>query len=153
MPKVIVQTAVSETMNAAAAANTGWQRAVSHSRTGSSNAAGRTVCHGSGGNKTMMTIITAANAASATTPSRISLRGGGSRRALARPITSGATVIMPMASDANQWCQVVQIGAVGLWNNLYATIPPTPEAAVATTAAATRPSTLRSLSRLKPEPK
>src|SRR5713226_7438882 len=118
MPKVIVQTVVSETMNAAAAANTGWQRAVSHSRIGSSRAAGRTVCHGSGGSKTMMTVITTANATSATTPSKISLRGGGSRRALARPIASGATVMMPTASDANQCCQVVQSGAVGLWNNL-----------------------------------
>src|SRR6267154_5086319 len=128
MPKVIVQTVVSETMNAAAAVNTAWQRAVSHSRIGSSRAAGRTVCHASGGSETMMTAITAANATSATTPSRISLRGGGSRRALARPITSGATMMMPTASDANQWCQVVQIGAVGLWNNSKATVPPIAEA-------------------------
>src|SRR5215475_1637783 len=136
MPKVIVQTIVSEAMNAAAAANTGWQRAVSHSRIGSSRAAERTVCHGSGGSKTMMTIITTANAASATRPSTISLRGGGLRRASARPITSGATVMMPTASDANQCCQVIHIGADGLWNNLYAAIPPIPEAEVATTAAA-----------------
>src|SRR5262249_23239214 len=117
MPKVIVQTVVSERMNAAAAANTGRQRAVSHSRIGSSRAAGRTVCHGSGGSKTTMMVVTAANATSATTPSMISLRGGGSRWALARPITTGATMMMPMASDANQCCQVVKTGAVGLWNN------------------------------------
>src|SRR5262245_34951697 len=133
MPKVIVQTIISETMNAAAAANTGWQRAVSHSRIGSSRAAGRTVCQGSGGSKTTMTAITAANATSATTPSKISLAGGGLRRALARPITSGATMMMPMASDANQCCQVVQTGAVGLWNSLKVTVPPIPEAAVAAT--------------------
>src|SRR5215471_10163736 len=152
MPKVIVQTIVSETMNAAAAANTGRQRAASHSRIGNSRATGTTVSHGSGGSETMMIVITA-NAISATTPSMISLRGGGSRKASATPITSGATVMMPTASDANQCCQVVQIGAVGLWNNLYATVPPIPEAAVATTAAASRPSTLRSLPRLKSEPK
>jgi hypothetical protein len=58
------------------------------------------------------------NAKSAPTPSMISWRGGGSRTASARPITTGATVIMPTASDANQCCQVVQIGAIGLWNNM-----------------------------------
>jgi hypothetical protein len=65
----------------------------------------------------------------------ISLRGGGWRKAFARPITTGATIMMPGASDASQCCQVVQIGAVGLWNNLKATVPPTPGAAAATTAA------------------
>lgn len=81
------------------------------------------------------------------------MRGGGSRRALARPIINGATVIMPTKSDINQCCQVVHIGAVGLWNNLKDAIPPIPEAAVAITAAASSPNTLRSLSRLKLEPK
>src|SRR6266436_2083455 len=117
MLKVIVQTIVSETMNAAAAANTGRQRAAIHSRIGNSRATGSIVTHGSGGSETMAT-VNAANATSATTPSRISLPGGCSRRALARPITSGATVTMPTASDANQCCQVGQIGAVELWNNL-----------------------------------
>src|SRR6266853_4751528 len=120
MPKVIVQTIVSETMNAPAAASTGRQRAASHSRIGNSRATGTIVCHGFGGSETMMTVI-AANATSATTPSMISLRGGGSRTAWARPMTSGATVMMPTASDANQCSQVVQIGAVGLWNNLKTT--------------------------------
>src|SRR5713101_6014527 len=152
MSNVIVQIIVSETRSTAAAANPGRQRTASHSRIGNSKAIGRTVFHGSGGSKTMMTVI-AANTMSATTPSTISLRGGGSRKDSARPITSGATVMMPTESDANQCCQVVQIGAAGLWNNLKATVPPTPEAAVATTAAASSPSTLRSLSRRKPEPK
>src|SRR5262249_39932517 len=122
-------------MNAAAAANPGRQRAATHSRIGNSKATGIIVCHGFGGSETMMTVITP-NAMSAAIPSRISFRGGGSRQAAATPITSGATVMMPTASDANQCCQVVQIGAVELWNNLKATAPPTPEAAVATTAAA-----------------
>src|SRR6267143_3889525 len=101
MPKVIVQTIGSETMNAAAAANTGRQRAASHSRIGNSRATGTIVCHGFGGIETMMTVI-AANATSATTPAMISLRGVGSRTAWARPLTSGATVTMQRASDANQ---------------------------------------------------
>src|SRR6266481_1978423 len=48
MLKVIVQTIVSETMNAAAAANPGRQRAASHSRIGNSRATGTIVCHGFG---------------------------------------------------------------------------------------------------------
>src|SRR6267378_4344966 len=152
MPKVIVQMIESETMNTAAAANPGRQRAAIHTRIGNSKAIGRTVFHGSGGIKTMM-MVNAANTTSATTPSTNSLRGGGSRTASARPMTSGATVMMPTASDANQWCQVVQIGAVGLWNNSKATVPPIAEAAVATTAAASSPSIWRSLSRPKLEPK
>src|SRR5216684_4111718 len=152
MPKVIVQIIASETMDTAAAANPGRQRAASHTSIGNSKAIGRTVFHGSGGTKMMM-MVSAANIMSVTTPSTISLRGGGSRTASARPMTSGATVMMPTISDANQCCQVVQIGAAGLWNNLTATVPPMPEVAVATTAAASSPSTLRSLSRLKGEPR
>src|SRR5215468_4235503 len=117
MSNVIVQIIVSETMSTAAAANPGRQRTASHSRIGNSKAIGRIVFHGSGGSKTMMTVI-AANTMSATTPSMISLRGGGSRTASARPITSGATVMMPTPSDANQCSQVVQTGVVGLWNKL-----------------------------------
>src|SRR5260370_26325504 len=140
MPKVIVQIIASETMNTAAAANPGRQRAASHARIGNSKAIGRTVFHGSGGNKTMMTVI-AANTRSATTPSMISLRGGGSRTASARPITSGATGMMPTTSDANQGCHVAQIGAVGLWDNLKATAPPPPQAPVPTAATATSATT------------
>src|SRR5258706_13459704 len=152
MPKVIVQTIVSETMNTAAAANTGWQRAAIHNRNGNNRAGGSAGSHDSGGRKTVMAFITA-NTTSATMPSMISLGGGGLRRALAKPIISGATVMMPTASEANQSPQMVQSGAVGLWNNLKAIVPPIPETAVATTAAASSPTTLRSLSRRKGEPK
>src|SRR5215470_19731295 len=114
MPNVIVQTIVSETIIAAAAANTGWLRAVIHSRIGNSTAIGSTVSHGSGGSEMAMIVVTA-NVASAAMPSTISLRGGGWRMVSARPITRGATVMTPKASDANQCCQEVHIGAVGLW--------------------------------------
>src|SRR5215471_4886722 len=148
MPNVVVQTIASEAMNAAVAANTGWQRAASH-RIGHSTATGATISQGFCGSERTMTVITAANAASATTPSMISLRRGGTRIASARPITSGAAVMIPTAPDANQCCHVVQSGAAGPRNNLYATVPPIAEAAVAMTAAASRPSTLRSVLRLK----
>src|SRR5215467_1935696 len=101
MPKVVVQTIVSETMSAAAAANTGWQRAASQ-RIGNSRNTGATISQGFSGNNTVMTVITAANATSATTPSMISWRAGGVRNASAKPITSGATVTIPTAPDANQ---------------------------------------------------
>src|SRR5258708_4601333 len=117
MPKVVAQTIVSETMNTAAAANTGWQRAASQ-RIGNSRDTGATISQGFSGSKTIMTVIIAANATSIPTPSMISWRGGGARRASARLITSGATVMIPTAPDANQCSQVVKIGAVGLRNNL-----------------------------------
>ncbi len=100
-------------MNTAAAANTGWQRAAIHSRNGNSRAGGSAGSHDSGGSKSVTAFITA-NTTSATMPSMISLGGGGLRGALAKPITSGATVMMPMASEANQCPQVVQNGAVEL---------------------------------------
>jgi hypothetical protein len=46
-------------MSTAMAANPGRQRAASHISAGNSKAIGRTVCHGSGGGKTMMTVIAA----------------------------------------------------------------------------------------------
>src|SRR5215470_6387606 len=113
MPNVIVQTIVSETIIAAAAANTGWLRAVIQSRIGNSTAIGSTVSHGSGGSETTMIVVTA-NVTSAAMPSSISWRAGGWRSASARPITRGATVMTPKASDTNQCCQMLQIGAVGL---------------------------------------
>src|SRR6266536_3359376 len=152
MPKTLVETTVMETRNAPTAAKTGRQRAASHNNIGNSQAIGNTVSQVSGGSEIIIPVI-AASATSAAVPSMTSLRGGGSRRAEASPITNGATVTMPKASEANQWCQVVRIGVVGLWNNLYAAAPPIPETAVPTTAASSSPSTWRSLSRLKVEPK
>ena len=97
-------------MKAAAAANTGRQRAAIHNRTGNSSAIGTTVVQGSGGSAMTMTLMTMSDA-SATRPSMVSLRAGGSRAAEASPITSGAIVTMPSASDANQFCQVANIDA------------------------------------------
>src|SRR6516225_3814899 len=130
MPKVIAQTIARDTMNAAAEAKTGWQRAASHSRSGNSRATGITVFQGSGGSDMIIPVI-AATSASATLPSMIMLRRGGSRTAEPSPITRGATVMMPSASDANHCRQVVRIGPVGLWNKMYATVAGTPEIAVA----------------------
>src|SRR5262245_35507539 len=127
-------------MKAAAAENTGWQRAAIHNRTGNRRAIGTTVVQGSGGSA-MTTILMTTSKASASKPSTVSLRVGGSRAAEASPITSGANVTMPSASDANQFCQVTKIDAVALWNKMNPRAPPIPEIAVATTAAATRPRT------------
>ena len=126
-------------MKAAAAAKTGRQRAAIHSRTGNNSAIGTTVVHGSGGRAMTTTLRTMSNA-SATRPSMVSRRAGGSRAAEASPITSGAMVTMPSASEANQFCQVAS-SDVAPWNQAKPRVPPIPETAVATIAAASRPST------------
>src|SRR6266403_6104063 len=136
MPIVVVQTIASVTMKAAAAANTGWQRAVIHSSSGNSNAIGTTVVHGPGGSQMTTTLMTTSQA-SATRPSNVSLRPGGSRAAEASPMISGAIVTMPSASDANQFCQVTRTDAAVSWNRKKPKVPPMPETAVATIAAAT----------------
>src|SRR5688572_4348129 len=102
-------------MKTAAAAKTGLQRAAIHNRTGNSSAIGTTVVQGSGGSAMTMTLIMMSDA-SATRPSIVSLRAAGSRAAEASPITRGAIVTMPSASDANQSRQVTKMGAVAPWN-------------------------------------
>src|SRR5690242_7844634 len=101
MPNVVAQTSVSATMNAAAAAKTGLQRAVTHSNNGNSDAVGTTATHSSRGNRTSnpLTMVSITRIAA---PSKTSLRGGGSRIAAVSPIRNGATVIMPSASAINQ---------------------------------------------------
>src|SRR5213080_4015920 len=113
MPKVMVKTIVRETMNAAAEAKTGWQRAESHSSNGNSMAMGTPVFQGTGGRKTMTPVIPA-SVTSAAAPSISSLRGGGLRTAAASPTSSGAIARMPSRSDANHSYQVLKSGAAGL---------------------------------------
>ena len=72
---------------------------------------GTTVANDTRGRK-MTSVLVTVIAASAKAPSRLSFGGGGSRTAAATPISSGATVTMPSASDANQCCQMVRLGAV-----------------------------------------
>ena len=149
---VVWDPAVSATMNATAAAKTGLQRAVTHNNNGKNKPAGSTAIHGSRGNKTMipLAMMSRTNIAA---PSLISWCGGGSRSAETSPIKSGATVTMPIASDRNQWCQIVRKEVDELWNSRKPNVPTIPEMAVATTAAASSPMTLRSRSRLNDGPK
>src|SRR3954465_9818210 len=133
MSKVVVHTIVSAMMKAAAAANTGWQRAASASNSGNTRAIGSTVSQDWRGKKIIMALINAI-AASPAVPSRISLGGGGSRAAAAIPITSGASVTIPIASEANQCSHVVRIDGVEPRNNLNPRVPPTPEMAAARAA-------------------
>src|ERR1700720_1753885 len=113
MPKVVVQTMQRLTMNAAAAAKTGRQRAASHSSGANNTATGPTVAKSSDCRK-MASPLTMANAATAKAPSTSSLSDGRSREAEASSINNGATVIIPNPSDANQCCQVVNIAVVVL---------------------------------------
>src|SRR3974390_2577814 len=108
---VVGQTIASVTKKAAPAANTGRQRAAIHNSTGNSSAIGTIVVHDSCGSATTMTLITMSKT-SATSPSMASPRAGGLRAAEASPITNGAMVTIPSASDANQFCQVTKIGAL-----------------------------------------
>src|SRR5215469_13541895 len=117
MPKIVVQTIVLETTNAPAAENAGRSRAASHNKMGNSQVIGNTVSQNSRGRKMINTVITA-SAGSAKTPSMTSLRGDGRRATALSPITRGATAMMPMASDANQCCQVLSIDADGPRINL-----------------------------------
>src|SRR5262249_51885699 len=109
MPKVVVQTIVRATMKAAAAANNGRHRAASHNSKGKSAATGTTVTQDCRGKK-ITTPLNTARVASATSPSTISRRGGGSRAHEISPIKTGAVVMIPSASDANQWYQIVRAG-------------------------------------------
>src|SRR5262245_13178069 len=136
-------------MNTPAEANTGRQRAASHSSSGNSMATGN--FQGAGGRETKIPVI-AATAASAATPSKNSRRGGGSRTTEASPITSGATVRMPRRSDANQTCQTLKNGAVEGPKMPIAHAAPTAAVAVATPAATKNPSTRGRLSILKAGP-
>src|SRR5712691_2098018 len=117
-------------MKAAAEEKTGRQRAAIHNRTGNNSAIGTTVVQGFGGNAMTMTLMTMSDA-SAMSPSMVSFRAGGSRAAEASPITSGAIVTMPSASDANHSCQVTKIDADASWNKANPRVPPIPETAVA----------------------
>src|SRR5438552_11999572 len=113
MPKVVVQTIERLTMNAAAAAKTGRQRAASHNSGANNAATGPTVANSSDRRK-IVSPLTSASAATANAPSTSSVSDGRSREAAASSISNGATVIMPSPSDANQCCQVVSIDAVEL---------------------------------------
>src|SRR5580692_7011577 len=113
MPKVVVQTIERLTINAAAAAKTGRQRAASHNSGANNTATGPTVANSSDRRK-MANPLTSARAATANAPSTSSLRGGRSREAEASSISNGATVIIPSPSDANQCCQIVDTGVVVL---------------------------------------
>src|SRR4029077_16716897 len=112
MPNTAVETTVMETRNTAAAAKTGRPRAESHNNIGNSNATGTTVSQCCCGREIEIPVITASTT-SAIVPSINSLRGGGCRKAAVSPITSGATMTIPIASDANQCSQVLSNGAEG----------------------------------------
>ena len=77
MPKVVVETSATATMNAAAAANTGRQRAATHKSTGKSTATGTNVTHEPAG-ETKANALNRASTTSASAPSVNSRRDSGS---------------------------------------------------------------------------
>src|SRR5215472_3990305 len=140
MLKTVVQTIVTDTMNAPAAANTGRQRAASHNNIGDSQAIGTTVSQRSCDSE-IITAVIPASVVSAAAPSTSSLLCGRWRRAAASPISSGATAMKPIVLDATQCCQMVRIGTVGGCRSTDATTPPIPDTQVPITAAASMPRT------------
>src|SRR6516164_3578657 len=139
--KVIAETSMRFTTNMTADVKTGRQRAAGHSSKGNSSTTSTSMSHQVGGSRKIIIPVATATATSATTPSMSSLRGGGARRAAATPMISGATVMMPIESEATHCCQTIQGDTSGLWLSLYATAPPTPETTVPTIVAASSPST------------
>src|SRR5258706_9970159 len=112
MPWVIVAAMATAMINTAAAANTGRQRAASQSTIGSSTAGGTTVAHGPGRRAKTCTLATV-SATSAIVPS-VSSRGSSPwREAGPKPMSTGAMVTIPSASDANQRDQIANGGTVG----------------------------------------
>src|SRR6266446_5333263 len=113
MPKVVVQTIERLTINPAADAKTGRQRAASHS-SGANNTATAPTGAKSSDRRKIASPLTRASAGTAKAPSTSSLSDGRSREAEPSSISRGATVIIPSPSDANQCCQIVNIGVVVL---------------------------------------
>src|SRR6516165_10169294 len=109
MPKVVVQTIDRLTMNAAPAAKTGRHRAASQSIGANNTATGPTFASSSDRRK-IASPLTSASAATVKTPSAISPSGGRSRLAQASSIKTGATVMIPRPSEANQCSQIVDSG-------------------------------------------
>src|SRR5579872_2211485 len=101
MSKVVVQTMDRLTMNAAAAAKTGRQRAANHKSGANNTATGPTVASSSDRRK-MANPLASASATTARPPSTSSFAGGRSREAGASSISSGATAMIPRPSEANQ---------------------------------------------------
>src|SRR5262249_18721798 len=149
---VVVHTIARVTMKAAAAAKTGWQCAAIHNRTGNNSAIGTTVVQGFGGNAMTMTLMTMSDA-SAMSPSMVSFRAGGSRAAEASPSPGGRSEAAAGAEEATTPRGVTESGGGAKGNKATPGVPPMPETAVATIAAPNKPSTWRSRSRLKGEPK
>src|SRR5262245_29821049 len=132
------------TANAAAAANTGRQRELSQSNNGMRNMAGAINDQGPLSTTEAITFAEATTM-TARVPSSNSGHAGGSRTAAATPISSGATVIMPSASDANQTCQTSRKSAVEGPSSFIAPAAPMAAIAVAIIATTKKPTTRRSV--------
>src|SRR5208282_4396724 len=116
MSKIVVHAMVTETTNTPAAANTGRQRAASHSSTGNNSAPGATVSQSRSGSESTTPVI-AASVNRPAAPSICSLGGAGARMATENPITTGATVTTPTATPVHQCSQVLRIPDSGPRNN------------------------------------
>src|SRR5689334_12394842 len=113
MANVVVQTMVMAHKKVATAVKTGRKRAAMKTSSGLSAAIASSEVQGWFGSSTMPEHKAAA-IASASAPPASSRRVGGARANDASPIASGATLILPSASDVNQCSQMVAMGALEL---------------------------------------
>ena len=139
MPNVVVQTVVRAQTNVAAAAKNGLQRAAIHSNRGKTAAMAISSAQGSFG-KWITSVLRAVRIARAEVPSINSFLGIGSVRD-GSPIKTGATAMMPIASDVNQCHHTESVDPIELWNKTMPTVPTIPDMAVTMTATTNKPIT------------
>src|SRR5262245_11208671 len=142
---------LAQIVNTAAAANTGRQRELSQSSNGKRNAIGA-ISDQDPVSRANANPFATDTAATAIVPSTSSRHDGQSRAVAAIPISSGAIVTKPIASDTNQTFQTSRNAAVEGPNSFIASEAPAAAVAVAATAAARNPKTRRRLSRSKAGP-
>src|SRR5215469_5921718 len=134
-------------INTPAAENTGGQRTPSHSSAGNSTVAGAIIDQGPV-NTVNANPFATVSTTSAKLPSASSRHFGGSCASAAIPISSGATVSMPKAPDANRTSHTLKNAATEGPKRLIAAAP-TAAVPVAATVAAKNPNMRRRLSIVK----
>src|SRR5262249_53296720 len=140
--KMVAQTIVIAQMNVATAVNAGGNLAAIQTKRGHSEIIASSTVHCRFGKKTK-NALKMHRIENATLPSAISRLVGLSRTNEASAIASGATVMVPSASEVNQLNQMFGADARGPWKKTNPRVPMIPERAVPTAVAAKNPRTRR----------
>src|SRR5215469_10589974 len=151
MANVVVTTIVMAQMNVATAVMPGGSRAAIQRNKGHSEIIASSRVHGLFG-KSTRNVHRTHTTASAKALSTASRADGTLRVKDAKPITSGATVSVPSASEANQFSHIVGADTFTAWNHTNPIVPTIPETAVPAIVAANSPITRRSVLSSNGEP-